>query len=139
MIGFNNRLDELQASLLSVKLNYLNQMNNHRNKLADLYLNGLSSRYILPLKDADHYDVYHIFNIRFPQRDRLQKYLQDKGIGTVIHYPVPPQRQKAMAGILDGQEFPIADEIHQTTLSLPCSFCHKEEEIREVIKALNEF
>lgn len=139
VIGFNNRLDELQASLLSVKLNYLNQMNSHRNKLAELYLNGLSSRFILPLKDEDHYDVYHIFNIRFPERDRLQKYLQEKAIGTVIHYPVPPHRQKAMAGILDGQEFPIADEIHQTTLSLPCSFCHREEEIREVIKVLNEF
>ncbi|MCW3124238.1 MAG: Glutamine--scyllo-inositol transaminase [Flavipsychrobacter sp.] len=139
VVGYNNRLDEMQAAFLSVKLPHLNRMNAQRNKLADLYLANLPSKYILPAKNKDYYDVYHIFNIRYPQRDALQQYLQDKGIGTVIHYPVPPHRQKAMADIFAGQEFPIADEIHNTTLSLPCSFCHTESEIMEVINVLNNY
>ena len=139
VVGYNNRLDEMQAAFLSVKLPHLDRMNAHRNKLADLYLANLSSKYILPAKNNDYYDVYHIFNIRYPQRDALQVYLQEKGIGTVIHYPVPPHRQKAMADIFAAQEFPIADEIHNTTLSLPCSFCHTEGEIMEVINVLNNY
>ncbi len=139
IVGYNNRLDEMQAAFLSVKLKRLNQMNAHRNKLADLYLANLSSQYILPAKDKDFYDVYHIFNIRHPKRDELQQYLQEKGIGTVIHYPVPPHRQKALKELYNGQNYPIADEIHNTTLSIPCSFCHTEGEIMEVIEALNNF
>ena len=139
IVGYNNRLDEMQASFLSVKLRHLNRMNAHRNKLADLYLANLSSKYILPVKNADFYDVYHIFNIRFPERDALQAYLQTKEIGTVIHYPVPPHRQKALSELFTGQEFPVADEIHRTTLSIPCSFCHTEEEIMEVIDVLNKY
>jgi len=139
IVGFNNRLDEMQAAFLRVKLRHLNQMNAHRNKLADLYLANLDGKFILPLKDKDHYDVYHIFNIRYPQRDELQQYLTARGIGTVIHYPVPPHRQKALSGKFEGKEYPIADEIHNTTLSIPCSFCHTEGEIREVIDALNNY
>jgi len=139
IVGYNNRLDEMQAAFLDVKLPHLDKMNAHRIKLAGLYHDNLSSKYTLPVRDKDYVDVYHIFNIRCNRRDDLQRYLQDKGIGTVIHYPVPPHRQKALAGLFDGQEFPVADEIHNTTLSIPCSFCHREEEIREVIAALNDF
>jgi len=139
IIGHNNRLDEMQAAFLSVKLKHLDAMNAHRNKLADLYLNNLPDKYILPVKDAHYSDVYHIFNIRHPERDKLQAYLLDKGIGTVIHYPVPPHRQKALKNIFIGKEFPVSDEIHDTTLSLPCSFCHTETEIMQVIEALNHF
>jgi len=139
VVGYNNRLDEMQAAFLSVKLRHLDRMNKHRNKLADMYLANLSSKFILPAKDKDYYDVYHIFNIRFPERDKLQQYLQEKGIGTVIHYPVPPHRQKALEGMFTGMDFPIADEIHNTTLSIPCSFCHTEEEIMQVIDVLNNY
>ena len=139
VLGWNNRLDEMQAAFLSVKLKGLDAMNSHRNKLAALYRAGLSSKFVLPMADADHYDVFHIFNIRHAQRDRLQKYLADHGVGTVIHYPVPPHRQKALAHLFEGLEFPITDEIHQTTLSIPCSFCHTEQEISEVIEILNRF
>jgi dTDP-4-amino-4,6-dideoxygalactose transaminase len=139
VIGYNNRLDEMQAAFLSVKLKSLKLMNAHRNKLADLYHTNLSERYIKPVKDIDYYDVFHIYNIRYPQRDELQQYLLNKGIGTVIHYPVPPHRQKALKDIFDQKDFPITDEIHQTTLSLPCSFCHTENEIMEVIDALNNY
>ncbi len=139
IIGYNNRLDEMQAVFLSVKLKHLDRMNKHRNKLADLYLAHLPAKFILPAKGPDFFDVYHIFNIRYQQRDELQKYLQDKGIGTVIHYPVPPHRQKALTDIIKGKDYPIADEIHNTTLSLPCSFCHTEKEIMQVIDALNTY
>jgi len=139
VVGYNNRLDEMQAAFLSVKLRHLDLMNKHRNKLADMYLANLSSKFILPVKDKDYFDVYHIFNIRFPERDTLQQYLQGKGIGTVIHYPVPPHRQKALEDMFTGMDFPVADEIHNTTLSIPCSFCHTEEEIMQVIDILNNY
>ena len=140
ILGYNNRMDELQAAFLSVKLPYLNQMNSHRNKLASLYHQHLNkSKFILPSKDEHYFDVYHVFNIRSRDRENLQKYLQDNGVGTLIHYPVAPHKQKALAHLFVGMEFPIADEIHSTTLSIPCSFCHTESEIVEVIKVLNGF
>jgi dTDP-4-amino-4,6-dideoxygalactose transaminase len=90
--------------------------------------------------DDDFYDVYHIFNIRHPKRDELQTYLTDKGIGTVIHYPVAPHNQKALAGVYGiKKSYPIAEEIHNTTLSIPCSFSHTEDEIWQVIESLNSF
>jgi len=139
VIGYNNRLDEVQAAFLSVKLPHLDRMNAHRNKLARLYFEHLSYKYILPIKADDYYDVYHIFNIRCADRDQLQQYLLDNGVGSVIHYPVPPYRQKALNELFIGEEYPLSDEIHDTTLSLPCSFCHTEEEVMEVIRVLNSY
>jgi dTDP-4-amino-4,6-dideoxygalactose transaminase len=133
-------LDEMQAAFLSVKLPKLNDMNSHRNKLAALYADKLdASKFILPDRRPDQYDVFHIYNIRHKQRDVLQQYLSDNGVGTVIHYPVPPHKQKAMNGLFYGREFPIAEEIHDTTLSIPCSYCHTEDEILHVIDVLNKF
>lgn len=139
IVGYNNRLDEMQAAFLSVKLKSLKLMNEHRNKLASQYHKNLSNKYILPVNDAAYYDVYHIFNIRHSERDALQQYLQNKGIGTVIHYPVPPHKQNALKDFFKDEEYPIADEIHDTTLSIPCSFCHTAPEISAVIDALNNF
>ena len=139
IVGYNNRLDEMQAAFLRVKLRKLNEMNAHRNRLADLYFNNLTNNYILPARNSDYYDVYHIFNIRSQNRDTLQQYLASKEIGTVIHYPVPPHQQKALIPFFPGAVLPIAEEIHNTTLSIPCSFCHSENEIFEVIDAINKF
>ncbi len=139
VIGYNNRLDEMQAAFLRVKLRRIKEMNAHRNKLAALYHKNLSNKYILPVSDSNYYDVFHIFNIRHPKRDELQQYLQKREIGTVIHYPVPPHKQRAMVDIFKGKDYPIADEIHDTTLSIPCSFCHTENEILEVIDTLNNY
>ena len=138
-IGINSRLDELQAAFLSVKLEALDDINAHKRKLAQLYLQNLKTDYILPVVENDIKDVYHIFNIRHERRDALKKYLLNNGIGTEIHYPVPPHRQKAMQPLMQGQSFPIANEIHQTTLSLPCSYWHTEEQIYKVIDKLNAF
>jgi dTDP-4-amino-4,6-dideoxygalactose transaminase len=139
IIGYNNRLDEVQAAFLSVKLKRLREMNEHRNQLAALYHQQLNDNFIKPLRTDNQYDVFHIYNIRHPRRNELQQYLSERGIGTVIHYPVPPHRQQALAGYFGNLEFPIADEIHETTLSLPCSFCHEINEIEQVIEALNAF
>jgi dTDP-4-amino-4,6-dideoxygalactose transaminase len=87
----------------------------------------------------DYFDVYHIFNVRHPKRDELRQHLLDNNIKTEIHYPVAPVDQEAMKGILDGQETPIAQLIHATTLSLPISFYHTEADVIRVVEAMNNF
>lgn len=140
VVGYNSRLDELQAAFLSVKLKYLQQITDHKRKLAQLYLKHLKEDFIKPVWNEDYYDVYHIFNIRHPERDRLREYLLKNDIATEIHYPVAPHHQKVMQGIINtNRKYPISEEIHRTTLSLPCSFCHTEDEIMQVIAALNAF
>ena len=83
--------------------------------------------------------MYHIFNIRHPKRDALKEHLLKHEIKTEIHYPVAPNKQKAMKGILDNQATPIAEEIHQTTLSLPISYFHTKETIQKVVDVMNAF
>jgi dTDP-4-amino-4,6-dideoxygalactose transaminase len=140
IIGINSRLDELQAGFLRIKLIYLDKINSHKNKLAAIYNEELpENKFIKPLIEKNYYHVYHIYNIRHNERDRLKAYLEKNGIKTDIHYPVAPNKQKAMSGILDEQETPIAQEIHSTTLSLPLSFCHSESEILSVCKVLKKF
>lgn len=139
MVGYNSRLDEMQAGFLYAKLQRLDQINQHKRKLAALYLGSLKDDFIMPVVDDDHIDVYHIFNIRHHQRDKLREYLLKRGIKTEIHYPVPPHKQKAMRNILTGSSCPISEEIHETTLSLPISYAHTEQEIETVIKELNDF
>ncbi|MCL6525019.1 MAG: DegT/DnrJ/EryC1/StrS family aminotransferase [Thermoflavifilum sp.] len=140
LVGYNSRLDEVQAAFLLVKLKYLSAINDHKKKLASLYLQYLKDDFIKPIVHPDYVDVYHIFNIRHPQRDQLKKYLLDHGVQTDIHYPIPPHQQKAMKGILDNrQTYPISEEIHRTTLSLPCSTAHTTDDIYRVIEIMNKF
>ena len=108
-------------------------------KLAALYFKKLSDKVIKPIIDSDYFDVYHIFNIRHPERDALKKYLLDHGIKTEIHYPVAPNKQIAMREILSGTNTPIAQEIHDTTLSLPISFCHTKADVEYVCETVNNF
>jgi len=139
VVGFNSRLDEVQAAFLSVKLSKLDSINSHKRKLASLYLDGLKEDFIKPQVHSDYFDVFHIFNIRHPKRDELKAWMLAKGIGTDIHYPVAPNKQLAMKGILDKCETPIADEIHRTTLSLPISYFHTSSDIEQVIDTMNKF
>jgi dTDP-4-amino-4,6-dideoxygalactose transaminase len=140
IIGFNSRLDEIQAGFLSIKLSKLDEINRHKRKLADIYLKNLKDEFIKPLIQQDYYDVYHIFNIRHPERDRLREYLLRNGIKTEIHYPVPPHRQKALEGIFDTKmKYPVSEEIHSSTLSLPISYGHTEDEIKKVVEVINNF
>ena len=137
-VGYNSRLDEIQAGFLAVKLKSLDKITDHKRTLANLYFEGLKDDFILPVRSPEYEDVYHIFNIRHPQRDKLKEYLLRNGIKTEIHYPIPPHKQKAMQGILN-RKYPLSEEIHNTTLSLPISFGHTESDILKVIAVLNKF
>lgn len=137
-VGYNSRLDEVQAGFLSVKLKRLDEINSHKRKLASIYLKELKDDFVKPFVHPDFYDVWHIFNVRHPRRDDLKEFLLKNGIKTEIHYPVPPHKQKAMQGIIEG-EFPISEEIHKTNLSLPISFSHKEDDIYKVVEVMNKF
>ncbi|PSL44176.1 dTDP-4-amino-4,6-dideoxygalactose transaminase [Chitinophaga niastensis] len=139
VIGYNSRLDELQASFLRIKLPHLDEINRHKRKLASVYNAYLNDSFIKPREDTDFYSVYHIYNILHPERDKLKHYLLENNIVTEIHYPVAPQDQPALKGYLTGYDYPISAKIHQRTLSLPCSFIHTEDEIFHVIEILNKF
>ncbi len=138
IIGYNSRLDEVQAGFLSIKLKKLDEINMHKRLLADYYFNHLNDSCILPVVDKNHYDVYHIFNIRHRKRDLLQKYLLQNGIKTEIHYPIAPHNQLAMKDIIKGK-FPISEEVHATTLSLPISLIHTIEDVATVCEKINNF
>jgi len=137
-IGVNSRLDEIQAALLRVKLRHLDGMNAHKRALAELYFTHLPDWIAKPVRREDEYDVFHIFGIRHPQRDALRAWLLENGIKTEVHYPIPPHRQKAMAGILSGS-YPIAEELHATELSLPISIGTEADDIRAIADAITRF
>lgn len=139
IIGFNSRLQEIQAGFLSVKLKHLDEITTHKRKLAAIYHNNLDNRFIKPVVNNDYFDVYHIYNIRHPKRDELRTYLLNNGIKTDVHYPIAPHKQKAMQSFFVNESFPISEEIHSTTISLPISFANKEEEIYKVTDLLNNF
>ncbi|AYV57241.1 DegT/DnrJ/EryC1/StrS family aminotransferase [Leptospira kmetyi] len=141
LIGYNSRLDELQAAFLSIKIQHLNDINLHKRKLATLYLENLKEDFIKPIVSNWTYDVYHIFNIRHEFRDELKEFLFKNGIKTEIHYPIPPHKQTALldSAISFGDSFPISEEIHRTTLSLPISSFHTIDDVSRVIEVMNSF
>ncbi len=139
LVGVNSRLDEIQAAFLSIKLKYLEKINGHKKNLAAIYLGNLKADFIKPVVQKEYDDVYHIFNIRHSKRNQLKEYLLKNNIKTEIHYPITPNKQKAMKGILDTQKTPIAEKIHETTLSLPISFFHTKEDVYRVVEVMNKF
>jgi dTDP-4-amino-4,6-dideoxygalactose transaminase len=137
--GFNSRLDEMQAAILRVKLKYLEEINTHKRKLARIYLDGLDKRkFVLPKEQDGFCDVYHIFCIRSTNRDSLKKYLDEQGIKTEIHYPVPPAKQEAYKNLWN-DSFPLSEQLHDTVLSLPISYFHTEADILKVVERINKF
>lgn len=139
--GSNSRLDELQAAFLSVKLKHLDRMNEDRRRIANLYLHGIKNTgVLLPEVPAFSEPVWHIFGVRCKERDKLEKYLSDKGIKTNKHYPIPIHLQECYKelGYKKG-DFPIAEEISETELSLPMYYGMTDEEINYVIDAINTF
>lgn len=120
--GMNSRLDELLARLLSVKLPHLDSWNAERNRLADHYRSRLTAKTGIQLQRLPNgcSSVYHLFVVRVGQRDRVQQHLQDAGIGTLIHYPVPPHLQEAYRYLnISSGSFPVAESIASECLSLP--------------------
>ncbi len=142
LLGSNSRLDEIQAAFLTTKLNYLDKWNKERNRVADRYINEIKNPLIvLPQKEQErNYQIWHIFAVRCNIRDKFATYLNDAGIGTNIHYPLPIHHQKCYLGLgLNKGDFPIAEEISNTILSLPLFYGMQEEEINYIIKVINDF
>ena len=139
IIGYNSRLDEMQAAFLSLKLAKLESIVGHKRHLARLYDDYLGSQFIRPAVSSGNIHAYHIYNVRHPERDKLRDYLLGHDVKTEIHYPVPPHRQEALRNLFGNCSFPISEEIHSTTLSLPISFFHTDEDVMNVIKIMNRF
>lgn len=142
VIGYNSRLDELQAAALSVKLSYLPKWTAQRQAIAELYQNVLADTHglILPQVAPGCTHVYHLFVVRTLQRDDLQAYLTQQGIGTLIHYPIPPHRQQAYAHTYLAQKsYPIAEQLADTSLSLPMWPGMTQAHVNTVADAIKSF
>ena len=137
--GRNSRLDEIQAAVLDVKLKYLDQDNQHRKDMARLYIEGINNPLIkLPDTLPEEQNVFHLFPILCERRDELQEFLTAKGIGTVIHYPIPPHKQECYQE-WNHLSFPITEQIADQELSLPIGPAITAEEVSYVVDALNQF
>jgi dTDP-4-amino-4,6-dideoxygalactose transaminase len=138
-VGYNSRLDELQAAFLNVKLPYLDAENTIRKKVATHYLTRIKNdQILLPSWDFSSNHVFHLFVIRTKNRDELHAYLLKKGIETLIHYPIPPHKQKALSD-WNSLSFPITELIHNEVLSLPMSPVLTDEEVTFVIDTINQW
>ena len=138
--GLNSRLDELQAAVLDVKLKYIDQENETRSVIAKSFLSEINNPKItLPENPSDENEhVWHVFVVRCKERDVLQTYLTERGIQTIIHYPIPPHQQEAYKEFKD-LSFPITEAMHNEVLSLPISSILTEDEITEIINVVKQF
>lgn len=137
--GRNSRLDEIQAAILDVKLRHLDDDNKHRQQIARYYYDHISHPLIsLPQRLDDKQNVYHIFPVRCTERDRLQQYLTEQGIQTLIHYPIPPHRQECYK-TWNSMVLPVTEQIARQELSLPISPVLTLQEAQAVVRVLNDF
>lgn len=150
--GINSRMDEIQAAFLNVKLKYLDIENQRRREVAQYYMDNITNpAIILPSykcsdleerntrsHDSDLSHVWHLFVIRHAYRDKLQKYLNENKVQTLIHYPVPPHKQRAF-NRWNNLSFPITEKIHSETLSLPISQVLIDEETTRIVELINSF
>ena len=140
--GTNSRLDEMQAAFLRVKLPALDKWNEARVDIAQKYFEGINNpKIVLPLAPSEEFGhIYHVFVVRCKERDELEKYLADNGIGTVKHYPYPMHLQDCYADLgLKQGDLPIAEEISNTVLSLPMYYGMTDEQVQYVIDVINKF
>ena len=137
--GLNSRLDEIQAAFLNVKLKYIKDDIDNRRKVAAYYLSNIKNKkIILPTVIQEEGHVWHLFVIRTKNRDKFQKYLLDKGVQTLIHYPIPIHHQKAYSDFKH-LELPITELIHKEIISLPLSAVHSLSDLRTVVNAINNY
>lgn len=138
--GLNSRLDEIQAAVLDVKLKYIDEDNEKRRKIANRYLAEIKNSAVIlpqnPQNESEH--VWHLFVVRTSNRDGLQKYLTDNGVQTLIHYPIPPHKQKAFEK-WNTLVYPITEAIHNEVLSLPISPVMDDAEVDKVIELINSY
>ncbi|MDQ3799384.1 MAG: DegT/DnrJ/EryC1/StrS family aminotransferase [Acidobacteriota bacterium] len=140
--GFNSRLDPLQAAFLSVKLKHLDEWNARRQKIARKYIEALSgcSKIVLPVLQEEAESVWHLFVIQCAERDALQNFLKERGVETLIHYPVPPHLSEAYGqDFAEKPDFPVTERLADTVLSIPISPHLTESEQDFTIETLKEF
>ncbi len=138
-VGFNSRLDEVQAAFLRGKLSFLNEENKRRRKIAERYLFEISNSKIkLPSYKGSKNHVFHQFVIQVANRDKFIKYLTKNGIGSLIHYPIPPHKQEALSEF-SNLHFPITEKIHEEVVSIPMSPVLLEQEVTKIILVLNSY
>lgn len=139
IIGVNSRLDELQATFLNIKLDHLDAENESRKTIAKRYLSEIiNDKIVLPNWDFYQNHVFHLFVIRTANRLALQKYLKDNGVETMIHYPIPPHKQKALSN-WNNLSFPISEKIHDEVLSIPLNSGLSNSDINYIISKLNAY
>jgi dTDP-4-amino-4,6-dideoxygalactose transaminase len=139
ILGVNSRLDELQAAFLNIKLKQLDSENDFRRNLAKQYLSEIKNdKLILPAYDFSKNHVFHLFVIRTSNRLALQHFLKDNGIETMIHYPIPPHKQKALSD-WNNLSFPITEKIHDEVLSIPLNSSVSKTEVDYIISKLNSY
>ncbi|MGO3706856.1 MAG: DegT/DnrJ/EryC1/StrS family aminotransferase [Mesonia hippocampi] len=139
LIGFNSRLDEIQAGFLSIKLKSLDEDNHKRKAIAKKYLTQLSNpKIILPKVNDFNAHVFHLFVIRVENRTDFEQYMKANNIGTLIHYPIPPHKQQALSAF-HNLSFPVTEEIHKTIISIPISPVMTTEEVDKVINVINAY
>lgn len=140
--GYNSRLDEFLAAFLRAKLRHLDEWNKRRERIASYYLRNLAGLpdLVLPFVPDWAVPVWHIFPVQYPKREELQQYLKDKGVDTLIHYPVPPHLSEAYADLrIPAGRFPITEKIAESELSLPIGPHMSLEEVEYVVTAIQEF
>ena len=138
-VGLNSRLDEIQAAFLRIKLRVLDADNEKRRAIARRYLEEVqNSKLILPSWDGSERHVFHLFVVRTADRDQLAAFLKERGIGTIVHYPIPPHKQEALKQYKE-LSFPITDMIHNEVLSIPIGPLMTENQVSAVISALNAY
>ncbi len=140
-VGYNARLDEIQAGLLRVKLSHLEELTKEREKIVKKYLSEINNDLIqLPIIDKDSTHVWHLFVVKVENRAKFVEYLSSKGIGTSVHYPIPPHLSEAYSylGYTTGA-FPITEEYSEKILSLPLYNGMTDEELYYVIEVINEY
>ena len=140
-LGQNSRLDEMQAAFLRVKLAYMNEINEDRRRIANIYLKNINNKQvILPYTIEGAEPVWHIFSIRCEERDKLESFLTDNGISVMRHYPIPIHLQKCYEGLGKKKgDYPIAETISETQLSLPIYYGMTDDEINYVVETINCF
>ncbi len=137
--GYNSRLDEIQAAILSLKLPRLDNENEIRRNIAKRYLTEIfNDKIILPNNDSVNKDAWHLFVIRTNERDNFRSFLSEKGIGSDVHYPIPPHKQLAYQEC-QNLSFPITEKIHQEVVSLPLNNVLTEKEISYIIQNINQY
>ena len=139
--GCNSRLDELQAAFLAAKLPHLEKMNVERRRIAQMYTDGIKNpKVVTPYVMPECTPVWHIYGIRCNKREALEKHLNEKGIGTNKHYPIPMHMQECYRDLeIKEGALPIAEEISRTELSIPMYYGMTDDEVQYVIDAINAF